>query len=173
MEREEAAMAIGDRACSLTTVPCGATLHEAPLQKYGSCGRRSVGAVGFVALFGILLWHVFSSGGWSFVFGEPLVAFDRELRGRTLHPFWQLPAYGPEQRHDRRYEHTTDDGRIDRDRHGHPQAELLDGGVTVYHEGVEDGDRYHRRRGDHTRRRGKAVDDGLVRIVRLLPLHAG
>ena len=45
-----------------------------------------------------------------FVLGEPLVAFDRERRDRTLHPLRELPARGPEQRHDRRYEHTADDG---------------------------------------------------------------
>src|SRR5215217_3948705 len=48
----------------------------------------------------------------------------------------------------------------------------FDGRGTVYYEGEEDGDHDHRRRGDHTRRRSEAVDDGLARIISLFPLLA-
>src|SRR5918993_3412709 len=105
-----------------------------------------------------------------YVLGEPLASFDGKVRGRALQPLRQPPAHRSEERHDRRYQYAPDDGGIDRDRYGHAETELFDGGVTVYYEGEEDGDHDHGRRGDHTRRGGEAVDDGLVRIAGLFVL---
>src|SRR5215211_2393675 len=132
--------------------------------------RWSVGAVGLIVLFGILVGRARSRVG--LVLGEPFVAFDRELRCRALQPFRQPPACGSEEGHYGGYEHATDDGGIDGDCCSHAEAELFDGGIAVYHEGEEDGDHDHRRRGDHARRGGQAVDDSLMWIVGLFELLA-
>jgi hypothetical protein len=46
-----------------------------------------------------------------FVFGEPGIAFDGELRGRALQPLREPPARRPEERHDRGHENAPDHGR--------------------------------------------------------------
>ena len=82
-----------------------------------------------------------------------------------VEPGGHPPVPAAEQRHGGRHQDHPDQGRVEQDRDGHADAELLDDDVDLGGEAQEDGDHDRGGAGDHPAGRGQAADHAAVRVA--------
>ena len=87
--------------------------------------------------------------------------------GKPGEPGRQVPVPASEKLHRRGHDHGADDGRVDEERDGDPEAHLLEHDQVAPGKAGEDRDYDQRRPGDQTCRRADAEGDRVVVVAGL------